>query len=241
MNAKPAFVAAIVALISSAFVAAHAHAAAGLAARPCAAGIVKIEYTVTSRNGNTRTQVTSSSLGTVVAPNVVLTHNHFFLKPGSGRGDTLTFVECAGKATQLPVDRLAFVAVDAGTALIYLPSDVSLASASVADQKTVAGVAAGARLTVKYWDEDSGCFAEKDFRVLKVKNGVATLADPDRVINPGDSGGGAFLGSALVANTWSIYTDAQGKAVGLFDVALLPTEVQRLLAEGVAGAAAGAQ
>lgn len=203
---------------------------AAAATTTCAGGAVRIDHTYATQQGATRIVSTTHSLGTAVGAHVVLTHNHFARQPQPGQGETLTFVECSGKTTRLAVERLAFVAVDAGTALIYLPDDVALTSASTADPKVVTSVAAGARLQVSYWDDGAGRFAQKEFAVIKVKNGVATLADPDRTINSGDSGGGVFLNSALVADTWAIYQDAQGQATGKFDVALLPADAQRLLA-----------
>lgn len=207
----------------------------------CAGGAVRIEHTTTMQQGAARIVSTTHSLGTAVGPRAILTHNHFVRRPEPGRGETLTIVECSGKTTRLAVDQLAFVAVDAGTALIFLPDDVTLTSAAPAAPKAVASVAAGARLQVSYWDDGAGRFAQHEFAVLKVQNGTATLADPEYLINPGDSGGGVLLNGAVVADTWAIYTDAQGRPTGKFDVALLPAEARRLLAADGAAPAAGAQ
>lgn len=240
MNTSHAVLAAALALLTT-LVSAPQSVAAGLVRGACAPGAVRIEhaYLLQTEKGLKRTY--GDSLGTAATPRIVVTHNHFSHKPEPGRGETLTFVECAGKTVRVPVDRVTFVAVDAGTALIFLPEDVSLASAPVADLKAVVSLAAGSRLTVNYWDDSAGRFAQKDFEVLKVKNGVATLADPDCAINPGDSGGSVYLSSGLVANIWAIYENGQGQATGKFDVALLPAEAWRLLAETAAGAAAGAR
>lgn len=204
----------------------------------CPAGTIRIVHTYTDRQGGTPTQHMVNSLGTAVGPHVVLTHNHFVRRPEPGRGETLTIVECSGETTRLAVDQLAFVAVDAGTALIYLPDNVSLAGAVIADRKVVA---VGTRLSVHFWDDAAGAFAERRFAVISVREDALTLADPDRTINPGDSGGGVFLNGALVANIRAIYTDLERGPIGQFDVALLPAGARRLLAETAAGPAAGAQ
>jgi hypothetical protein len=56
---------------------------------------------------------------------------------------------------------------------------------------------------------------------VSVEGGVLTLADPGKVINGGDSGGGAFYRGELVGNTQSVVLDLQRQPVGLFNVALV--------------------
>ena len=54
---------------------------------------------------------------------------------------------------------------------------------------------------------------------------MATLADPVRIINPGDSGGGVFFNGQLIGNTWSYNADVNGNPLGSFNVALVPAQV----------------
>ena len=64
-----------------------------------------------------------------------------------------------------------------------------------------------------------------DAGIRHFKHGLAKLADPDRLIRPGDSGGGAFFDNQLVGNTWSIDMDPAGNSLGAFNVALVPFQV----------------
>jgi hypothetical protein len=65
---------------------------------------------------------------------------------------------------------------------------------------------------------------------------VATLVDPHLVIRTGDSGGGIYLDGKLIGNTWARYVDStDGRPLGAFNVALLPTAAMRLLQPQPAG------
>lgn len=214
--------------------------ASGLAAGHCSAGAIRIEHIYREKYGYHARQITAYSLATAIGPHVVLTHNHFSRRPEPGHGETLTFVECTGQTTRLAVDDLAFVVIDSGAALIILPDEVTLMSAPLAEPPTVAGVSARAQLTVNYWDEGAGRFAQHAFEVLRVNGGVATLADPGCRITPGDSGGGVFLNGGVVAGIWARYVTLEGQPAGQFDIALVSAEARRQLAGPAAPASASA-
>ena len=211
------------------------------------------------------------SLGTVIGPAVILTHNHFEFQPESDAGETLTFITRTGQVFTLPISKshqitigcahtlsllgaeahklaafyvaantgcmdphsetaVAAFSVDGGTQIIHLPGDIPLAPASIGDPAILDQLAEGKWLTVDYWDEASQRLARGNFQITKLEQGVATLADPLRLIRPGDSGGGAYLNGQLVGNTWSIYADLDTRQpAGTFNVALVPTEALRLL------------
>jgi hypothetical protein len=76
---------------------------------------------------------------------------------------------------------------------------------------------------VSYWDDELSQLVQDDFTIAEIREGVATLLDPERRINTGDSGGGAFFEGHLVGNVWSINTLADGVPAGSFRVALLPS------------------
>jgi len=198
-------------------------------AQACASSVIRIEHTFITDDGVSAYRRGGDSLGTAVAPNIILTHNHFHKPPEPLQDETLTFVVPASAALSLPVEGLPFVAIDGGTALIYLPGTVALPGAPISNRSTVEHLAIGDRLTVCYWDDDGERLAQQDFAIIRIEGGVATLADPDRIINPGDSGGGAFFEGRLVGNTWAMHADSDGHPTGAFDVALLPAQVQDVL------------
>ena len=191
--------------------------------------VIRIEHTYVTHDGVSAYRRGGFSLGTALAPNIILTHNHFHKPPEPVQDETLTFLDPTRAALSLPVEGLPFVAIDGGTALIYLPDTVTLPSTPLGDRSTIDHLAAGDRLTVCYWDDDGERVAQQDFEIIRIEDGVATLADPHRIINPGDSGGGAFFEGRLVGNTWAMHADSQGNPTGTFDVALLPAQVQGLL------------
>jgi hypothetical protein len=77
-------------------------------------------------------------------------------------------------------------------------------------------------LTISYWNDAAGKVVQRDFQITQLQGGIAKLADPDRRINPGDSGGVAFAQNQLIGNIWSIDVDGSGNALGQFSVALVP-------------------
>jgi hypothetical protein len=125
----------------------------------------------------------------------------------------------------LRVAEVKRIALDGGTLLLRLPDTIELTALPLADQSAINHLAAGNWLTVNYWDNARQQLAAKDFQLIKTANGIATLADPDHTINPGDSGGGVFFGGRLIGNTWSYNADANGNALGSFNVALVPQQV----------------
>jgi len=191
--------------------------------------VIQIEHTYVTHDGVSAYRRGGFSLGTALAPNIILTHNHFHKPPEPVQDETLTFLDPTRAALSLPVEGLPFVAIDGGTALIYLPGTVALPGAPISNRSTVEHLAIGDRLTVCYWDDDGERLAQQDFAIIRIEGGVATLADPDRIINPGDSGGGAFFEGRLVGNTWAMHADSDGHPTGAFDVALLPAQVQDVL------------
>jgi hypothetical protein len=202
----------------------------GLGHQPaCAPSIIRIEHTYIRYDGLSAYRGWGYSEGTTVAPNIILTHNHFHKADESLQNEALAFLDPASAALSLPFEDLPFVAIDGGTALIYLPNTVSLPVAPIGDRSTIDHLAAGDRLTVCYWDDARERLAQQGFEIVQIKDGVATLADPDRVINPGDSGGGVFFEGRLVGNTWAMRADSHGNPTGTFDVALLPAQVQGML------------
>ncbi len=231
---------------------------------------IRIVHTWIEQRGEVAVQHVGYSLGTAIAPGVILTHDHFDLQPESRTGEALTFIAFTGQTFTLTLseahlisigcihtlsllsrssDELAafyvtantgckkpesgtdgaVVAIDLGTQLIHLPTYMTPALAPLGDHAAVDQLAEGEWLTVNYWDETGQRLAEGHFQILRLSEGVATLADPQCLIRPGDSGGGAYRQGQLVGNTWARYIGLGQQSLGQFDVALVPAEARRPL------------
>lgn len=198
--------------------------------------LIKIEHYWDCQKGNVVTRMQGDSLGTAVGPNIILTHNHFARPLGALPNEGMTFTDTDGKTIEVPVANLVLVPIDQGTLLIYLPADVALNSAPTGDPSTVEQLAGGDWLMVNYWDDAANRFAQQNFQIIQIEQGVATVADPQRRINPGDSGGGVYFDGKVIGNNWSMNAK-DGKSVGTFNVALLPTSVMDLMQPATTGAA----
>jgi len=191
---------------------------------------VRIVHTWIEHNNGTPYCLTEFALGTAVGPNVILTHNHFDLQPKDGKSESMTFTTPEGREFTLSMSDLTLHPIDAGTLIIYLPHYVSLGAAALGDQTALNQLVEGEWLQVDYWDELNRHFVQGNFQIQRLENGVATLADPHLVIRTGDSGGGIFVDGKLIGNTWARFVDpTDGRPLGAFNIALLPTAAMRLL------------
>jgi hypothetical protein len=201
---------------------------------------VRIVHTWIEHNDGAPYCLKEFALGTIVGPNVILTHNHFDLQPKGRESEKMTFTTPEGQEFTLSMSDLTLHAIDAGTLIIDLPNYVSLGAAALGDQTTLNQLADGEWLQVDYWDEINQSFVQGNFQIQRLDNGVATLADPHLVIRTGDSGGGIYMDGKLIGNTWARYVDpTDGRPLGAFNVALLPTAATRLLQPQEASMAAG--
>ena len=206
------------------------------ATNTASSALIKIERNWDCQKGNVVTRMQGDSLGTAIGPNIILTHNHFAGALGALPNEVMTFTDTAGKTATFPVANLVLVPIDKGTLLIYLPADVALNSAPAGDPSSVEQLTSGDWLTVDYWDDAANRFAQQNFQIIQIEQGVATVADPQRRINPGDSGGGVYFDGKVIGNNWSMNAK-DGKSVGTFNVALLPTSVMDLMQPATTGAA----
>jgi hypothetical protein len=190
---------------------------------------VKIVCTVQRISDSGVYDVTGGSLGTFIAANFILTHNHFGFMPGRRSCDQLIVTDEAGHYWRWRATNVEFIALDAGTSLIGLPNKLLTPFAPLAASPSVPTPPVGSWLTVNYWDDNTQRLAHRDFQIIQIKDSIARLADPDLVINPGDSGGGAYYNGKLVGNTWSIDLTSDRRAAGSFNIALLPAQVRGYL------------
>jgi hypothetical protein len=171
-----------------------------------------------------RLRWTDVSLGTRIAPDLILTHNHFPEAPALATEQSMTFFAASGRGVEPEFDAMRLQPIDAGTQLIHLPAAEAVPAdcARLADRATIEQLGLGDWLTVVYWDEPHSSLAQAGFMVLAADGRIATLFDPFAQINPGDSGGGVYGDGKLVGNNWAIVTLADGTPLRLFKVALLP-------------------
>ena len=187
--------------------------------------IVHIVHTRSHDIGNLVFIDRGDSLGTVIGPHLILTHNHFGATLGTLPNETFDFIDSTGRSFRVRVAEVQRIAIDRGTLLLRLPDTIELTTLPLADQAGINHLTTGDRLTVNYWDDAHQRLATEDFQLITTANGVATLADPEHVINPGDSGGGVFFAGRLIGNTWSYNADVNGNPLGSFNVALVPAQV----------------
>lgn len=207
-------------------VAASAHSAPiGQAAAVVPAVNIRILHSWKVAQGGALREYRDESLGTIIAPDLILTHNHFSRPQPAWQEEVYTFEDAWGRSVVWQPRSLKFTMPDAETLLIRLPAAAFPDRATVADRTTVNRLTVGTWLTITYWDNTARRMVQHDFQIIQIKNGLATLADPDKHINRGDSGGGAFWQGQLVGNTKSIFADGAGAAIGQFNVALLPTRL----------------
>jgi hypothetical protein len=191
---------------------------------------VRIEHTWIEHKDGAPYSLTEFGLGTAVEPNVILTHNHFHLQPKARESEAFTLTTPTGQVFTVSMSDLTLRPIDAGTLIIYLPHYVSLGAAALGDQTTINQLAEGMWLQVDYWDEIDQRFVQGNFQIRRLEQGVATLADPHLVIRTGDSGGGIYVDGKLIGNTWARFVDStDGRPLGAFNIALLPTVAMRLL------------
>jgi hypothetical protein len=197
---------------------------------PSAQGVspaaVRIVYSWQHNNGATASDITVNGLGTVIAPHVILTHNHYGLSLGRRPSDTLVIMDKAGYTWRGRAVDAQLIVINASTSLIWLPASLSTPTAPLIESTILQQLAAGSWLTVNYWDDTAKVIAQRDFKIVQIKESVVTLADPKRLINSGDSGGGVYFNGKLIGDLDSINVDRARHSAGSFNVALVPPQVR---------------
>lgn len=188
---------------------------------PAEAACMQVELRAVSNVGGATVIQRSLSLGTVVAPHVILTHNHYSLLAGATAEDVMVITDTTGMSWPVPLTAVDCTALDGGTLLVRLPDDVTLPAPARLAPTAGRTPQAGDRLTIAYLQPESSAIQTGSFEVTQVVDGLARLADPQHLIEPGASGGGAIFDGMLVGNTWSIDV-VDGQPMGAFTVALLP-------------------
>lgn len=188
---------------------------------PAGAACVQIELRAVREVDGESVMQRSLSLGTVVAPHVILTHNHFALPARATAEDVIVITNAAGMSWLVPLSTVDCTALDGGTLLVRLPEDVPLPAGVRLAAAGGPTPRPGDRLTIAYLRSGSSTIQTGSFEVTQVVKGQARLTDAQHLIEPGASGGGAYLDGLLVGNTWSIDM-VDGQPIGMFTVALLP-------------------
>ncbi len=167
-------------------------------------------------------RTTAVSLGTAIGPDLVLTHNHFHMPAGHLQSEATVFVNGAGQAVSTSDADLNTLIVYGDLTVFRTPRQLQSSTAPVASRGVIDSLLVDDWLAVNYLDDASDRILSKEFQIIRVQAGLVTLADPETIINQGDSGGGAFLHGELVGCTQSINVDEDGQPTGRFNVGLLP-------------------
>jgi hypothetical protein len=84
----------------------------------------------------------------------------------------------------------------------------------------------GDPVSIIYWDRVPQRFAALETKIARIADGTARIADPDRVIGPGDSGSGMYNSKGeLVGNVWSVVNNGAGERLPWIEVGLLPAGI----------------
>ena len=190
---------------------------------------LKIEHAWLRRSLDGMHGTVGNSLGTVVGPNLILTHGHFHVPLQSEQSMAFRLLMNTGQIIQFRSDAVQQITLGRDTTFIYLPSELPWTGAPLADRGTLDRLRAGEWVTVNYWDDASRQGAQRHFQVIQVQQDAATLADPDLVINADDSGGGVFFADRLIGTTSSIDVDSQDCPVGRVHVTLVTPRIRNLV------------
>lgn len=188
---------------------------------------VRIEHEWQQSEGDKLLRYRVPSLGTVIGQGLIVSHDHFHPSIGhldreawyfTGETGATVRVEAAGVTRRLPGAEVSVLVLPVTTGAPAGPT-------AVAAETTIAALKPGDRLTVAFWEDAAGQFAQADLAVVAVAPSVITLADPGHLLNGGDSGGGVYYRGELVGNTWGLLVDQDHAALGLVTVALLPPTI----------------
>src|SRR5512143_1385583 len=91
--------------------------------------LVQIVRTWERQSGNARVRVEEMSLGTVIGPHRILTHNHFTGGVGTQSNETLSIVDQMGRVLPQPIAEVKALALDKGTLLLDVPATLTSTAA----------------------------------------------------------------------------------------------------------------
>lgn len=195
---------------------------------------VRIEHQVKRlASPGVRVVLTTKQSGTVVGPHTILTHGHYYpFRDPRYTEEEMAFVLQDENSLMLrlqPMSSIGTPYVDRGTTLLALSDDVTLpAPVALGDP---AALRNGDVVFVVYWDDARHQFAILETTVLNT-SGWTVAKDPDRVIGPGDSGGGVYNARGeLVGNVQSILFEHGYQRLPWFKVAPLPAGVQQYVGD----------
>ena len=134
---------------------------------------VRILHTWKQLQGGTLYEYRDESLGTIIASDLILTHNHYFRSMVGWREETYIFEDEWGRSVRWQPRNLQLMAADGGTMLIRLPVGAFLDRAVVAERASMARLVAGAWLKISYWDDAASRVVQRDFQITQVKDGIA--------------------------------------------------------------------
>jgi hypothetical protein len=173
--------------------------------------------------------LTTKQSGTVVGPHTILTHGHYnpFRDPRYTE-EEMAFVLQDENTLMLrlqPMSDIGTPYADGDTTLLVLPDEVTLPDPVALGDP--AALRNGDVVFVVYWDDARHQFAILETTVLNT-SGWTVAKDPDRVIGPGDSGGGVYNARGeLVGNVQSILLEGEYQRLPWIKVALLPVGIQQ--------------
>jgi RHS repeat-associated protein len=162
------------------------------------------------------------SLGTILSPNLVITHNHwainladtsiqYYFSDGSQISEEPKNIDNTGPELYLPCGWLCLewkrCKEGQQTKMITTETEFSSKTAPLATQDEIDSINVGTSVEAVFnTSADSQKFALDviSLPVVGIYDGYVVLKDENRVINMGDSGGGVYLDQKLIGNSWAI-------------------------------------
>jgi len=139
------------------------------------------------------------SLGTAIGDHSLLTHNHYE-NAGARLWD---YDDRNFNGTSNKHRGIAAEYIEGKESMVVAVQDpLGIPAAQLANQDTMNSLGEGDILTLVFWDDQASQLTTGDFTITGIQNGIASVNDPNNLINSGDSGSGAFFRGELVGNTW---------------------------------------
>jgi RHS repeat-associated protein len=154
------------------------------------------------------------SLGTILSPNCVYTHDHFSSPDISSQEVTFFF----GDGLMIQPERVAFEHI--GPRFTFWESNYQTQSSYIwssdsfgEDEALISSIMnfsslnIGMSVEVVFYNNDLDLLDVVSLPVVSLNNCYIVLEDADFMINHGDSGGGVFFNRKLIGNSWAIFSN----------------------------------
>ncbi|MBD3276380.1 MAG: hypothetical protein GF372_13775 [Candidatus Marinimicrobia bacterium] len=154
------------------------------------------------------------SLGTILSPNCVYTHDHFSFSDISSQEVTFFF----GNGLMIQPDRVVLEhigpkftfwesSINTQSSYIWGSNSFGKNEAVISSTSNFSSLGIGMSVEVVFYNNDLDLLDVVSLPVVSLNNCYIVLEDADFIINHGDSGGGVFFNRELIGNSWAIFSN----------------------------------